>query len=232
MIIHVYSIMRNEEDLLPYFLRHYSTFADTIFIIDDKSTDRTLKIAKTNKKVKLLKYKFTEGFVENEHNECFKKFYKKYSRGVADWVMVVDGDEFIYNKNLVAILEGQLKWGSKVIKTAGYNIYSETFPTTKGQIYEECNKGLRTHLFDKAVIFNPSINVNFSGGRHETFLPKGINQIRARILLLHFRYLSIVFSIKRLINSTSRFSDKKLLMHLRVALDRYEYGIKASKVVI
>lgn len=228
MVIHVYSIMRNEEDLLPYFLRHYSTFADKIFIIDDKSTDKTVKIAKTNKKVRLLPYKFTEGYFEKERNDCFEGFYKKYSRGVADWVMVVDGDEFIYHKNLVAVLKEQQKLGRKVIKTAGYTMYSEFFPTTKGQIYEECYMGSRSHLFDKAVIFNPAVDVHFSGGRHETYLPPGIDRYRAKILLLHYRYLSVYSSIMRLCKTTP-VSARRWAKNIRVSLDRYEYGVKAIR---
>ena len=36
---------------------------DKIFIIDDNSTDNTVKIAKANKKVKFLRYKFTKDTV-------------------------------------------------------------------------------------------------------------------------------------------------------------------------
>jgi len=230
MVIHVYSIMRNEEALLPYFLRHYSTFADTIFIIDDKSTDKTVKIAKANKKVRLLNYKFTEErHVQEEHTACFEKFYKKYSRGKADWVMCVDGDEFIYHKNLVAVLKKQKRRGAKVIKPTGYTMYSETFPTTKGQIYEECFMGLRTRSFDKPQIFDPSIDIKFSGGRHKVLLPEGIDRTRARVLLLHYRYLSLYTSIMRLIRSPNQPYHKKLVRNIRVALDRYEYAILALR---
>src|SRR4030042_1555898 len=121
MIIHVYSIMRNEEDLLPYFLRHYSTFADTIFIL---------------------------------------------------------------NKNLKKVLEEQKKRGIKAIKATGFTMYSENFPQTQGQIYEECFWGSRTHLYDKTVVFDPEIDIKFTGGRHKTILPPGVAYTRSKIFLL------------------------------------------------
>ena len=222
--------MRNEEALLPYFLRHYSTFADTIFIIDDKSTDKTVKIAKANKKVRLLDYKFTkDSYVEEERTACSEELYKKYSQGKADWVMCVDGDEFIYHQNLIAVLKEQQRRGAKVIKPSGYIMYSEGFPTTKGQIYKECFMGLRSQLYDKAVIFDPSIDVKFSSGRHEVYLPDGIDRARAKVLLLHYRYLSLYTSIMRLIHTPDQPYDRKLVKNIKIALDRYEYAVMALR---
>jgi len=221
--------MRNEEALLPFFLRHYSTFADTIFIIDDKSTDKTVKIAKANKKVRFLDYKFSKDFVQEEYTACFEELYKKHSRGIADWVMIVDGDEFIYHQNLVEVLKEQKRRGAKVIRPTGYRMCSETFPTTKGQIYEECFMGLRTTLFDKPEIFDPSIDVKFSGGRHKVLLPDGIGRTRAGVLLLHYRYLSIHSSIMRLIHSPNQLYKKGLVRKIKQALNRYKYGVLATR---
>jgi glycosyltransferase involved in cell wall biosynthesis len=39
----------NEERFLPYFLRHYSTFCDKIFIFDNCSTDKSKEIIKSLK---------------------------------------------------------------------------------------------------------------------------------------------------------------------------------------
>lgn len=143
MIIHVYSIMRNEEFFLPYFLRYYSTFANRIFIIDDHSTDKTVKIAQTNKKVTILpfEYDISRGYDEDDHVESITKAYKKYSRGVADWVMFADGDEIIYNKDIIANFEKQQKKGVRIIKATAYAMFTEKLPKTKGQIYEKYPNG-------------------------------------------------------------------------------------------
>src|SRR5436190_13957749 len=99
MKVHIFSIMWNEEYILPYFLRHYETFADKIYIFDDRSTDRTADIAKANPKVELLEYDYPTGVDDDDHSRCFENAYKKYSSGVADWVFCVDADEIIYNQN-------------------------------------------------------------------------------------------------------------------------------------
>ena len=39
MRIDVYTILRNERIILPYFLRHYGSFADCLVVYDDRSDD-------------------------------------------------------------------------------------------------------------------------------------------------------------------------------------------------
>jgi glycosyltransferase involved in cell wall biosynthesis len=217
MKIHVISIMRNEEDLLPYFLRHYTQFADVIYIFDDNSTDRTAEIAKAEKKVVLLSYPFKRGLDEHDHNACFEDAYKKYSRGVADWVMVVDGDEIIYGRDIIGKLERAKRKGKKIVNTIGYTMISETFPVSKKQIYEELKTGVRDIKFDKPVIFDPSIDISFAMGRHDfgnhhPKLPKGITIWRTNLLLLHYKYISQDFFLKRSVSEFDRRgwdADKK-----------------------
>lgn len=230
MKIHIYSVMRNEEDLLPYFLRHYCTFADTIFILDDHSTDRTVEIAKKNKKVRLINFNYKGGMTDDfDLSNAFEESYKKYSRGVADWVMTVDADEFMYNKNMVKILKQQQKLGTKAIQATAYTMFSEEFPKTTGQIYKECFWGQRSRAYDKMVIFDPSLDVSLGMGRHTTKLPKNIKSSRANILMLHFRYLSRNMIIKRFSSPNFSYSNKKLINKITIALERHELGVRTIK---
>jgi len=230
MKIHVYSVMRNEEDLLPYFLRHYSTFADTIFILDDHSTDRTIEIARANKKVRLIDFNYKGGMEDDfDLSNAFEESYKKYSRGVADWIMTVDADEFMYNKSMTRTLKEQKKLDTKAIQATAYTMFSKKFPVTKGQIYKECFWGKRSRAYDKTVIFNPSLDVKLGMGRHRTKLPNNVKSSRADILMLHFRYLSRNFIIKRFASPNFDYGDSKLIGKITIALARYRDGLEAIK---
>ena len=104
MKIHIFSIVRNDAYILPYFIRHYSTFADKIFIIDDHSTDNTKEIANSFPNVEVLDYEYNNGFNEDSFSQSLIDHYKKHSRGKADWVMCADSDEFIYHKDMKKVL--------------------------------------------------------------------------------------------------------------------------------
>lgn len=233
MKIDLYTQVRNEEKLMPYFLRHYETFVDNIFIIDDKSTDKTVEIAKKNSKVKILKPNYKIDFDEITRNNYFEDIYKKYSRKDTDWVIYVDGDEFIYHKNILKVLKEQQERKRKLIKVNGYAMISRKFPTTNKQIYKECNIGVRTRYYDKVIIFNPKIDLKFTIGRHLPPITKeNFKSDRCGILLLHYRYLSEKFIVERWDCSTRNHSKKTVNRRIRKDLARFkEYLKDATKII-
>ncbi len=173
-MINVYSIVWNAEELMPYFLYHYETFADNIFIIDDHSTDLTAKIAQAHPKVVYIPYEYT-GLNEDQFNDTF---YDLYKHNPSDWAMVVDQDEFV--------IRPKLKGKCGVLGTKGYTMVSDHLPNHNGQIYDELNMGFRTPKWDKPIIFEPYLNVRFGDGRHTVNFPVE----KTNIKLLHYKYLS------------------------------------------
>src|SRR4029453_15618648 len=57
------------------------------------------------------------------HNSCWKE-----SRGVADWVIVADIDEFLYHPDFLGYLRRSRKRGVTCIPALGYEMLSERFP--------------------------------------------------------------------------------------------------------
>jgi len=235
MIIHIYTIVRNEEYILPYFLRHYETFVDKIFVIDDHSTDKTAEIAKAHPKVEYSLYDYDKDENYDDHfSECFTKQYKKHSRGIADWVIRVDADEFMYNKDILVILKEQQLQKVDVIKSLGYFMVSKVLPTCEGQIYNECNKGVRYKGYDKTVIFNPKIDITFTKGRHNIITPKDTVITNTEICLLHYRYLSRKYFIQKSTHLYSRKGEMSIELKNKLmekGLKWYEQCLESDKLI-
>ena len=193
-MIDVYSNMFNEEFIVPYWLRHYETFADRIFIWDDASTDRTKELLSKSSKVTFLPME-KHGDDDGYWTQVLFPRYEQYSRGVADWVIIADADEFIYHSNLLGVLAGEKERKTQLIRCEGFAMVSENPPTTSNQIYEEIKMGLPDVLESKWTIFSPDATIRYGRGRHvKPLCQKGCTQSNTTgIKLLHYRYLGAQF---------------------------------------
>lgn len=132
MNVSVTILCYNEQDILPYTLRHYATFCDRMVVYDAFSTDRSREIAKeygaevvdwATKGVDDLQAKAVK------ENACMNS--------PADWAIAVDADELIYfPEGAFHTLAAYDADGVAVVKPRGFEMFSDTFPTTDGQIYD------------------------------------------------------------------------------------------------
>lgn len=194
--IDIYTIVRNEFFMMPYFLRHYETFANRIFVWDDNSDDGTLDILKSHPKVILLPLPKKGTDDDFARHELWPQ-YMDLSRDNADWVMQVDVDEFVYHPNILNRLS---EIDGDVVFPTGYLMISENLPSTDGQIYDEVNMGVRDLTMDKPVIFRPHVYLIFRGGRHriETLDTHAKKYHRSKIKYLHFRYFGMDYYYERI----------------------------------
>jgi glycosyltransferase involved in cell wall biosynthesis len=206
MNIEVYCLANNEERLMPYIMRHYTQFAKVI-LIESCSTDNTVKICKDLGGAVWsydLPDEINDQWYTDVKNTCWQK-------SKADWIMVVDADEFIYCPNIVSVLENTK---STIFLPLFYNMYSDVFPTTDGQIYEEVRLGNlwggEQHIYGKANIFKlPEIKkINYNVGCHQI---KPVGDVRLEITddikTLHMRNLSKEFVIERNARNSKRLSS-------------------------
>jgi len=199
--------MRNEEVILPYFLRHYGSFADRIFVWEDGSTDKTREILAAHPKVTVLDVE-THGINDVYWVTKLWPQYEQLSRGRADWVICVDADEFVYHPSLINVLEWEKTLGTQLIHCQGYSMIADAPPTTSGQIYEEIQYGLQDRWSSKWIIFDPEIYIRFHRGRHgpsEEITPGIIMRAHTGIKLLHYRYLGAQYYEARDIEHAERY---------------------------
>lgn len=167
-MVEVHILAYNEERILPYTIRHYLTYADRVIVHDAYSTDATEAVSLAGG-AEVAKWGL--GGEVNDEEYCALK-NSCWLGTDADWVIVCDADEMIYfPQDARATLETYLRVGAAVIKPHGFEMFSEVWPTTQGQIYDEIKMGAPDDKwYSKPLLWNTHL-VEDSGlgmGSHES----------------------------------------------------------------
>ena len=89
----------------------------------------------------------------------------------ADWVIVCDLDELLYfPEGAEESLGAYTRMGAAVPKPHGFEMFSETYPTGNGQIWDEIKFGAPDNKwYSKAILFNPRLvsDMHYGLGSHE-----------------------------------------------------------------
>jgi len=186
MRILIFVITHNTADTLPFFLRHYETFADEISAFDDHSTDGTREMLAAHPKVKLRDWPHKTGIDEDLFLAHWQEWYPK-ARGHFDWVMIVDPDEFLWALEMRALLANH---GAEVIRSIGWNMVGDGLPKDDGrQIWEINPIGVPAPVYSKSVVFRPHIEINWNRGKHALENCNPLVSSDYPIKLLHYRYM-------------------------------------------
>jgi hypothetical protein len=178
-------------------LRHYEKFADRIFVFDGGSVDGTREILRDHPLVTILPVEFN-GADDLYYIQSVWPQYKTISRGQADWCIQVDADEFLWHPNIREVLQSYTDRGIKKVRCTGFTMWTDLFPTTEGQIYDEVRMGWWDKWQCKTILFNPAIDIRYSMGRH--FAHKSRHTpvyYSPDIRILHFRCLGIPYMYAR-----------------------------------
>lgn len=206
MRVWLYCIIRNEARLLPYFLRHYTTFCERMEFFDDQSDDGTRELILDCPKAVLSAWPGSHGIVDDEFRDFANEKWKD-ARGHADWVMWVDSDEFIYHPEILSVLARYMKEGVDLPRIQGFTMISDHFPTTNRQIYDEIKTGIPDSVWSKPEVFR--CNMKWDVGRHSIY--SGAFQFKpsdtAELKLLHYRCLGMDWLRERHARNWSRVPD-------------------------
>lgn len=197
MKIHLHTILWNEEQLIPFFLHFYEPICDKIFVYDNGSTDNSLQKLKKYPKVEVQDWQPNCESICLKASEFKSQFCKLSSD--ADWVLIVDPDEFLYLKNLREYLCA-LDDSIKAIKTTAYCMIHDEFPLYNGKCLTElAQKGVRDYFFDKVALLRPNVgDFQYSPGCHQiAFKNPTLLDETSNIKLLHYRLLGKEHTHKR-----------------------------------
>ena len=126
MNIDLYTMHYNEELIAPFVINYWKFLPlRKIFIIDNQSTDGSVDLIKKQfgDKVQIISFSTKDKF-DDATNMKFKNHIWKQSRGLADFVIVCDFDECLYNENIMQDLQKMKKEDYSLIKTNGLAIIS------------------------------------------------------------------------------------------------------------
>jgi glycosyltransferase involved in cell wall biosynthesis len=209
--IELFLLCYNEEKMILHTLNYYSKFCSKITIIDNESTDNSIIIAKEfDPSIEIVTLKtngeYREDLMIETRNKCWKG-------SKADYVIVCDMDEFLYDEFLLEKLRHAKENSINIPVIIGYNMMSVKFPKNYDlPITTQVKYGIRDRMFDKSIIFNPKniININFGPGSHSCnpdFKTEDIKDELLELKLLHFKYLDKEYLYKRHDNYSSRMSN-------------------------
>lgn len=204
MKVAVFSICHNEELFLPYFLRHYKSFADYIVILDNHSTDNSFNICE-QEKVHVEKLD-TNGLHKIDQMTSLKNSYWKSLKDY-DWVFIVDIDEIVYYPDMRVFLESAKSQRYTVLRPTAYQMVCETYPSGNGQITdmmpfgalstkEVCQALLACDTFDKKCIINPKEikETKYGYGAHYAKMTGRVKELAdPNLKLLHYRFLGLEY---------------------------------------
>jgi glycosyltransferase involved in cell wall biosynthesis len=191
----------------PFFLDHYSRFCDRIVMFDNQSDDRTVPIINAFPKTQVRTFQ-TAGTLDDLTHIKIKNSCYKESRGIADWVIVCDSDEFLYHPDLLGILAQYKSQGITLPAIAGYDMTPAALPRPGEHLPAAHPFGVRSPLYDKAIIFNPALDIIYEPGAHRVFVNHdAVLSPAPELKLLHYKFLSKDYFLHRFALLRARLSD-------------------------
>jgi glycosyltransferase involved in cell wall biosynthesis len=194
-IVHAYFLCYNEAHILPHLLDHYLNFCEKIYIVDNFSTDESEEIINSFENTEIIKYDSKNELRDDLYVQIKNSVWKK-SRGVADYVIVGDADEFLYHKDMKGFLTKSFSKGISIFKPEGYHMVAdESLDLTENDnIFKMVKNGVRTNVLDKMMMFdcNKIEEINFGFGCHVA-QPKGdiLLSDDNNLKMLHYKFLGI-----------------------------------------
>lgn len=217
MKIEAYLLTWNESDIIELVIKHYQKFCDKVIILDNFSTDSTRDIAeRMGCEVRTFGTLFFDD-AENMKvkNECWKG-------SEADWVIVADCDEVLWNtmddgnygtiSELpdFAILRAKHTSGATIFKTQGWQIMSDAMPISD---LLEITNGYEFNNYSKNIIFNPKEvqEINYNPGAHRCNPVGNVVWSEETLYVLHYKHIGgVQRTIKRYAEYKKRMSKNNI----------------------
>lgn len=210
--VDVYVVMKNEEDILPFTIQYWLRFANSVTVLDNGSTDKSLEIL-SKCPICNIRYFNTGGKLDDGMNQYIKNTVWKQSRGKADWVFVGDTDECLYVRDY-SIFDSD----ASILELPWYDLVNDSKPRHRKDklLHQVTDKWAKHPSFGKHLLFNPNKveEINYSPGAHsinpqpEPIIEK-VDADKAMILHIN-KGFGIDYKLDKMRQMRQNFSDNNL----------------------
>lgn len=209
-VIHLYCLCWNEERMLPFFFRHYDKLVARYFIFDHGSTDRSAGLLARHPKVTVGTFRTSGQSVIREAPAFYETIWHQ-SRRTADWVFIVNIDEFLFHPDGRDYFRRCMRDGITILPAAGYEMIAPSFPAFDQDLPLTITKGVRRKSMDKLCAFRPDDirRLRYTPGRHAA-RPRGrvIQPHTPELKLLHYKFLGESYVVQRYAELRARTSEE------------------------
>jgi hypothetical protein len=226
--VDLYTIAWNEEEMLPFFFRHYDPLVNRYVVYDDGSTDHTREMLAAHDRVEVRPFVriHPDSYVlsaQSLHDNVWKE-----SRGRADWVIITAVDEHLYHPaGLGRYLSIAGSRGITAVPALAFQMVADVFPFSDEHLATTRRYGVALDLYNKLSVFNPNAiaETRYEAGRHRA-APEGHVRYpkRDELLLFHYKFLGINYLLRRyaLLSSGLGAGDKVRKFGFQYDLPHFE----------
>lgn len=96
MKIGVLTMCYNEEQILPFFMKHYAYVDEIRILFETDTTDRSLDVIRAFDNYRTKRIHIAGGIVDDIKSQLINDEFRRMGESGFDWIYVLDPDEFIY----------------------------------------------------------------------------------------------------------------------------------------
>lgn len=221
MKIAIVTFWYNEEDLAPFFLKHYNYVDDIYVYIDTDTNDSTREICRACSNVTIRDMSFPHGFDDITKVNAVNSAVRELTH---DWVYAIDSDEFIQQpkqyKSAKDFLLKQGQLGNTLVIAYMYQVYrhvtDEDLDISKPVLPQRCHgdPNLTTafnRCYVKPVVVKPETKIAWLPGCHIYHSGYNIKIAKEQFFGAHWKMVDSSIAIRRrLLNNQARFSKRQL----------------------
>lgn len=218
MKIAIVTVWYNEEDLAPFFLKHYS-YVDNIYVyLDTVTNDSTRNICKAHSNVTIRSMSFPAGYDPAAQVRRINSAVRALKH---DWVYAVDADELIQQpkqyQSAKAFLLEQQDQGYNLVIAKMFQVYrhvtDQDLDITKPVLPQRSHgdpdlSTVFNRCYVKPIVVKPETGIAWHVGCHNYKKNKNIRVAKERFFGAHWKMADPVLAIRRRMHNRARLSKE------------------------